>query len=114
MLQFTDLVHGGESVRDIKQRFPETALVFEQFGLRTSCDECSIEMAARKVATSIAGLLLTVLIRWARLWTPSRRCSYGGSFSSPVRTVFRPWFASAGAWLLKSSRPLQVYYPGTI
>ena len=60
MLQFTDLVRGGESVREIKQKFPETAPVFDQFGLRPSCDDCSIEMAARKVAASFEDLLVQV------------------------------------------------------
>jgi hypothetical protein len=60
MLQFTDLVRGGEAVRDIKQKFPETVFVFEEFGLRPSCDECSIEMAARKVGASFEDLLVGV------------------------------------------------------
>ncbi len=60
MLQFTDLVRGGETVRDIKQKFPETAPVFDQFGLRPSCDDCSIEMSARKVGASLEDLLVEV------------------------------------------------------
>jgi hypothetical protein len=60
MLQFTDLVRGGEAVRDIKQKYPETAPVFDQFGLRPSCDDCSIEMAARKVGASFEDLLVEV------------------------------------------------------
>jgi len=60
MLQFTDLVRGGEAVRDIKQSYPETASVFEKFGLRPSCDECSIEMAARKVGAAFEDLLVEV------------------------------------------------------
>lgn len=60
MLQFTDLVRGGEAVRDIKQKYAETAPVFEQFGLRPSCDDCSIEMAARKVGASFEDLLVAV------------------------------------------------------
>jgi hypothetical protein len=60
MLQFTDLVRGGETVREIKQKFPETGPVFDQFGLRPSCDECSIEMAARKVGASFEDLLVAV------------------------------------------------------
>ena len=60
MLQFTDLVRGGEAVRDIKQKYPETAAVFEQFGLRPSCDDCSIEMSARKVGASFEDLLVSV------------------------------------------------------
>lgn len=60
MLQFTDLVRGGEAVRDIKQNFPETVAVFEEFHLRPSCDDCSIEMAARKVGASFEDLLVEV------------------------------------------------------
>jgi hypothetical protein len=60
MLQFTDLVRGAEAVRDIKQSYPETSAVFEHFGLRPSCDECSIEMAARKVGASFEDLLVEV------------------------------------------------------
>jgi len=50
MFQFSDLVRGGELVRDIKQKFPETDEVFVKFGLRPSCYDCSIEMAAPKSA----------------------------------------------------------------
>jgi len=60
MLQFTDLVRGGETVREVKQKYPETAQVFEHFGLRPSCDDCSIEMSARKVGASIEDLLVGV------------------------------------------------------
>ena len=60
MLPFTDLVRGGEAVRDVKQKYPETAAVFEKFGLRPSCDDCSIEMSARKVGASFEDLLVQV------------------------------------------------------
>ena len=60
MPQFTDLVRGGEIVRDVKQKFPETEAVFEKFGLRPSCYDCSIEMAARKVGASFDDLLVEV------------------------------------------------------
>lgn len=60
MLQFTDLVRGGEAVREIKQKYPETSAVFEQFGLRPSCDDCSIEMSARKVGAPLEDLLVGV------------------------------------------------------
>jgi hypothetical protein len=60
MLPFTDLVRGGEAVRDIKQKYPEAGPVFDQFGLRPSCDDCSIEMAARKVGASFEDLLVEV------------------------------------------------------
>ncbi len=57
MFRFTDLVRGGEIVRDVKQKFPETEPVLEQFGLRPSCYDCSIEQAARKVGAEVGGLL---------------------------------------------------------
>ncbi len=60
MFKFTDLVRGGELVRDVKQKFPETAPIFEKFGLRPSCYDCSIEMAARKVGASMEDLLVQV------------------------------------------------------
>jgi len=60
MFQFSDLVRGGELVRDIKQKFPETDEVFVKFGLRPSCYDCSIEMAARKVGVSLEDLMVEV------------------------------------------------------
>ncbi len=58
MLRFTDLVRGSETVHEIKQKFPETVPVFQKFGLRESCDDCSIEMAGRKVGASLEDLLV--------------------------------------------------------
>jgi hypothetical protein len=60
MFQFTDLVRGPETVRDVKQKFPETEPVFEQFGLKPSCYDCSIEMAARKVGAPFEDLLVEI------------------------------------------------------
>jgi hypothetical protein len=60
MYQFSDLVRGSEMVREIKQKFPETDEVFESFGLRPSCHDCSIEMAARKVGASLEDLMVEV------------------------------------------------------
>lgn len=60
MLRFTDLVRSGETVREVKQKFPETEPVFERFGLRPSCYDCSIEMAARKVGVPCEDLLVEV------------------------------------------------------
>jgi len=57
MFRFTDLVRGGEIVRDVKQKFPETEEVLERFGLRPACYDCSIEQAARKVGADIGDLL---------------------------------------------------------
>ena len=58
MFRFTDLVRAGETVRDVKQRYPETEPVFERFGLRPACYDCSIEQAARKVGAAVSDLLL--------------------------------------------------------
>ncbi len=60
MLQFTDLVRGGETMREVKLKFPETVPIFDRFGLRPSCDDCSIEMAARKVGATCEDLLVEV------------------------------------------------------
>jgi hypothetical protein len=60
MFRFTDQVRGGEIVRDVKQRFPETSAVFEKHGLRSSCYDCSIDQAARKVGAVVGDLLLEV------------------------------------------------------
>lgn len=60
MFQFTDLVRGSEIVRDVKQKYPETAEVFEKFGLRQSCYDCSIDQAARKVGAAVSELLTEV------------------------------------------------------
>jgi hypothetical protein len=60
MFQFSDLVRGGEMVREIMQKFPETQAVFESSGLHSSCYDCSIEMAARKVGASLDDLMVEV------------------------------------------------------
>ncbi|MGA2629412.1 MAG: hypothetical protein ABSG54_04290 [Terriglobia bacterium] len=58
MFRFTDLVRGSETVRDVKQKCSETEPVFERFGLKPSCYDCSIEQAARKVGAPVNDLLL--------------------------------------------------------
>jgi len=60
MFRFADLVQGGEIVRDVKQKYPETTEVFERFGLRPSCYDCAIKVAARKVGASVDDLLVEV------------------------------------------------------
>lgn len=57
MFRFTDLVRGSETVRDVKQKYLATEPVFERFGLRPSCYDCSIEQAARKVGAPVNDLL---------------------------------------------------------
>ena len=60
MYRFTEQVRGGESVRDVKQRYPETEPVFAQFGLRASCYDCSIHQAAQQAGAAVDDLLLEV------------------------------------------------------
>lgn len=60
MFRFTDLVRGSEIVRDVKQKYPETSAVFEEFGLREPCYDCSIEQAARKVGATVNDLIAEV------------------------------------------------------
>ena len=48
MFRFDQLIRRDMIIRDVKQRHPETLPVFEQFRFRTSCDDCDIEMVARK------------------------------------------------------------------
>ena len=48
MFRFDELIRGDMTVREIKQRFPETVPVFERFRFRAACDDCDIETVARK------------------------------------------------------------------
>jgi hypothetical protein len=60
MFRFTDRVRGGEVVREVKQRFPETEAVLEKFGLRPACYDCTIDQAARKVGAVTDDLLVEI------------------------------------------------------
>ena len=48
MFRFDQLIRRDMIIRDVKQSHPETVPVFEDFGFRSSCDECDIETVARK------------------------------------------------------------------
>jgi hypothetical protein len=48
VFRFDRLIRPGMIIRDVKQRFPATLLVFEQFRFRPACDDCDIESVARK------------------------------------------------------------------
>jgi hypothetical protein len=47
-MQFDDLVRAGMTIREVKVNHPETVEVFEKFGFRESCDDCTIESVCRK------------------------------------------------------------------
>jgi hypothetical protein len=48
MFRFDRLIRPDMIIRDVKQRHPETVVVFEQFRFRSPCDDCDIETVARK------------------------------------------------------------------
>ena len=48
MFRFDQLIRRDMIIRDVKQRHPETAEVFEQLHYRSACDDCDIETVARK------------------------------------------------------------------
>lgn len=47
-MRFDEMVRAGMMVRDIKVKHPETVPVFEKYGFRGSCDDCSVEQVSRK------------------------------------------------------------------
>jgi len=47
-MRFDELIRPSMVVRDVKVQHPETLPVFELYGFRSSCDDCSIEQVARK------------------------------------------------------------------
>jgi hypothetical protein len=48
MFRFDRLIRRDMLIRDVKQQHPATVEVFEEFGFRSSCDECDIETVSRK------------------------------------------------------------------
>jgi hypothetical protein len=48
MLRFDKLVRSSMTVRDIKQQYPQTVSIFEEYGFRSICDDCSIEVVAQR------------------------------------------------------------------
>jgi hypothetical protein len=48
VMRFDELVRPGMIVREIKQKHPDTVDVFEKYGFRGSCDDCTIEQVSRK------------------------------------------------------------------
>jgi iron-sulfur cluster repair protein YtfE (RIC family) len=65
MFRFTDLLRGGEIVREVKQKYPNTEAVFERYGVRPACYDCTINEAARRAGAPLGDLLaeLNQLIR---------------------------------------------------
>lgn len=57
MFRFDQLVRRDMTVSDVKQRYPATIRVFEQFGFRPVCDDCDIGTAARRGGINVADVL---------------------------------------------------------
>ncbi len=47
-MRFDQMIRSGMIIRDVKVRFPQTVSIFDAYGFRESCDDCSIEVVARK------------------------------------------------------------------
>ena len=52
MLRFDKLIRPSMTVRDVKQQYPGSSAIFEQFGFRSICDDCSIEVVAKRQGLS--------------------------------------------------------------
>ena len=57
MFRFDVLIRPDMIVRDVRQRYPETAAVFEQLGFRAACHDCDIEQVARKQGLVVADVI---------------------------------------------------------
>lgn len=58
MFRFTNFIHHDETVREVRQKYPQTEEVFERYGLRSVCYDCSLEQIAFKVGVPTVDLLL--------------------------------------------------------
>ncbi len=47
-MRFDAMIRAGMTVREVKVKYPGTAEVFDEYGFRDACDDCSIEVVARK------------------------------------------------------------------
>ena len=52
MFRFDHLIRSDMTMRDIKRRFPQTVAVFETFGFQEICDDCAVEIIARRSGLS--------------------------------------------------------------
>ena len=58
MSRFTNYVDAGDTVREVRQEYPETEEIFERYSLRVACYDCSIEQVAIKVGVPVVDLIL--------------------------------------------------------
>jgi hypothetical protein len=57
MFRFDRLIRRDMIVRDVKQRYPQTAAIFDSFGFRPVCDDCDIRTGARRTGVNDTDLL---------------------------------------------------------
>jgi len=60
MFRFDQLIRRDTIIRDVKQRYPETIRVFEELGFRSTCDDCTIEVVARKNGLNVMDVVDSV------------------------------------------------------
>jgi hypothetical protein len=48
VFRFDDLIRASMVIRDVKREYPSTVTVFERLGFKEICDDCPIEMVARR------------------------------------------------------------------
>jgi hypothetical protein len=60
MFRFDQLIRRDATVRDVKQRHPETIAIFEQLHYRPACDDCDIETVARKNGIKVQDVVETL------------------------------------------------------
>src|SRR5262245_48200605 len=53
MLRFDHLIRASMTIRDVKAKYPGTSSIFENFGFREVCDDCSIEIVARRQGIAV-------------------------------------------------------------
>ena len=63
MLPFDRLIRPSMTIRDVKAKYPATGSIFESFGFRDACDDCSIEIVARR--QGIAVCQVVDALNWA-------------------------------------------------
>lgn len=57
MLRFDRLIRPSMTMREVKVEHAKTTKVFETFGFRDACDDCAIEVVARKHGLSAADVV---------------------------------------------------------
>ena len=63
MLPFDRLIRPSMTIREVKAKHPGTRPIFESFGFREVCDDCSIEIVARR--QGIAVFQVVDALNWA-------------------------------------------------